>query len=266
MTHTTLEKLPFFFLAGCSKSASTWLWKCFLEHPEVYTPQPLDRINFFSIHYHEGLDWYQDFFKDHTSEKVLVDPTAEYLKSPFTAERIHDFRSDAKFIFVFRNPIDRAFSLWWHQKRKGHINYDFNDIFNRKGIGAFQPYDDLIASGFYLHWLQPYLRLFPENQIKVMIFDDLEKDPHAYVQEVFRFLEVDHEFVPSIVDSKVNMGIKPKGTESLTLRQRIKKWRAPESPYKLGMDEETRKKLRLIFQPENEKLANYLKKDLSFWT
>jgi hypothetical protein len=255
------SNLPNVFLAGCTKSASTWLWRCCVEHPEIFVPTSLDRINFFSIHYHKGFEWYKRYYEGVNGQKVIIDPTPEYIKDPFAAERIHKFRPDAKFIFVFRNPIDRAYSLWWHQKRKGRINYHFNDVLERKRIGSFPLYDDWLVSGFYLHWLQGFLNLFPREQIKVMIYEDLETDAQGFLQEVFEFLQVNKTFVPSITNTKVNVG---KKTET-SLFGNIKKLVRPTSPYESGMDEHIRQELQQIFEPHNQKLGNFLGKDLSFW-
>jgi hypothetical protein len=96
-----------------------------------------------------------------------------------------------------------------------------------------------------------------------MIFDDLENDPLGYIKEVFQFLNVDDTFVPSIIDTKVNTGIKVKETQSLV--QRAKGLLNPSNPYEAGMNEEIRSELRLIFEPQNKALGEYLDRDLSFW-
>lgn len=263
MTGSTIDNLPNAFLAGCTKCASTWLWNCFVEHPEIYAPTKLDRINFFSIHYHKGFEWYKQFFNDFNGEKIILDPTPEYIKDPLAPERIHKFRPDAKFIFVLRNPINRAYSLWWHQKRKGRINYNFNDVLERKQIGSFPLYDDWVVSGFYMHWLQGFLHLFPRENIKLMIYEDLEIDAGQFIQEVFDFLNVDKAFVPSIINTRVNVGKRKKTAPSLT--ESVKRLIKPTDEYESGMDEHIRNELRQIFEPHNQQLGDFLERDLSFW-
>ena len=57
------NKLPSFFLAGAQKCATTWLYECLKEHPEIYVPKQ-NITNFFNINYYKGFGWYQKWFQD----------------------------------------------------------------------------------------------------------------------------------------------------------------------------------------------------------
>lgn len=249
---------PFYFLAGCTKSATTWLWKCAVEHPEINVPVQLDRINFFTIHYQKGLDWYSDFFNSEDSHKVYFDPTPEYLKDPLAPKRIFEFRPDARFIFALRNPIDRAVSLWWHQRRKKRINFDFEDVFNRKGIGSFGLYDEWVVSGFYQLWIDNFLEYFPRENMKVMIYDDLQSDSKTYIQEFYRFLGVEENFVPSVLDSVVNPSNQHSVLSKLGFGTKVQK-------NVLEINDDLRQELQEIFEPHNRRLGEFLNRDLSIW-
>lgn len=39
--------LPNFIHVGAAKCASSWLWRVYQEHPDVYVPLHLDNVNFF---------------------------------------------------------------------------------------------------------------------------------------------------------------------------------------------------------------------------
>ena len=56
--------LPNFIHVGAAKCASSWLWRVYQEHPDVYVPLHLDNVNFFVADYHKGLDWYQETYFD----------------------------------------------------------------------------------------------------------------------------------------------------------------------------------------------------------
>lgn len=263
MTDFNDQNVPFYFMPGVTKSATTWLWKVFIEHPEVCTSHQLDRINFFSLHYQKGFDWYGAHFNFQSSHKLFLDPTPEYIKDPLAPERISRFRPDAKFIFTLRNPIERALSLWWHQKRKGRINYDFDDLFLRKNIGSFMLYDEWIISGFYMHWIDQYLKLFPAENIKIVLFDDLQTNPHGYAEEVFEFLNVDTSFKPSIIDTPQN--VSGRFGRSTSLRHRLKEKLDGRNSREFTLSAEMREELQQIFKPHNDKLSQYLNRDLSHW-
>jgi hypothetical protein len=48
----------------------------------------------------------------------------------------------------------------------------------------------------YAESLRRYLDLFPRSQLHVLLFDDLKRTQVEAVQSVYRFLEVDPDFVP----------------------------------------------------------------------
>lgn len=263
MTNFNNENIPFYFMPGVTKSATTWLWKIFQEHPEICTSHKLDRVNFFSLHYQKGFSWYEEHFNFQDSHKILLDPTPEYIKDPLAPERISQFRPDAKFIFTLRNPIDRAVSLWWHQKRKGRINYAFEDLFLRKNIGSFMLYDEWIISGFYMHWINKYLDFFPSENIKIMLYDDLQINPYAYAKEVFTFLKVDTEYRPSMIDIPQN--ISGAYGQSNSIRHRLKERLYGRKNDRFTLSEEMRSELQHIFKPHNMQLSQYLNRDLNHW-
>jgi hypothetical protein len=59
--------------------------------------------------------------------------------------------------------------------------------------------------GRYYGQLKRYFDLFPREQIHVFLFDDLKRDPLKTVQGIYRFLEVDAQFVPDF-DAPHNQG------------------------------------------------------------
>ena len=52
--------------------------------------------------------------------------------------------------------------------------------------------------------------LFPKENIKVLLFEDLIKDPIKTTQEIFTFLNVDNTFIPN-TNKKANVSAAPKG-------------------------------------------------------
>ncbi|MFB6225916.1 MAG: hypothetical protein ABEJ02_01030, partial [Candidatus Paceibacteria bacterium] len=54
--------------------------------------------------------------------------TTSYLYSEKVSSRIFATLPDVQLIFNLRNPVDRAFSHWWHGKSSGIWTYDFDEI------------------------------------------------------------------------------------------------------------------------------------------
>ena len=255
------------FLAGCQKTASTWLYHCFREHPDIFVPE-LDAIHYFTINHYRGLDWYHPYFGEAGSGQTLIDATPSYIRDPEAARRIFAYNPEAKLIFSLRNPIDRAFSHYWHQKRKGQVGYAFEDAINYRGVGNIDMFDNWIRAGMYIELLQPFLELFPKENIKVVWFEDLKKDPNAFIKEVFSFIGVDEAFVPNTVSEKRNAA-KASAKSSKGLKGRLKalvKGAPKPTEYELGMAPEVRQRLQEIYREPNRQLGEFFNKDLSHWT
>ena len=52
-----------------------------------------------------------------------------------------------------------------------------------------------MEKGFYYKQLKKYYDVFPKEQIKIILFEDMIKNPGEVTQEVFKFLGVDSSFI-----------------------------------------------------------------------
>ena len=52
-----------------------------------------------------------------------------------------------------------------------------------------------LSSGLYFQHLTRFYSRFPEEQVRVVLFEDLVCDVHALMADLFRFLDVDDSFV-----------------------------------------------------------------------
>jgi hypothetical protein len=267
-----------FFLVGCQKSATTWLHRCFREHPDIFVPEE-DELHYFDIHYDRGDDWYQHYYHESLGEKRLGDTTSSYIRSPYVPRRIADYNPDAQIIVSLRNPVERAFSHYWHERKKKKIAFEFEEIFSNYDL-----FESWIATGFYDEHLKRYYDHFDENQVLVLIFEDLREDSSSFIREVFSFLGVDPEFQPSVLDQTVNSAwyrlfgadrFKEKAINVLTepinvlsnsAAARMRDYFRPESEYERGMDAETRSRLQSIYRPHVSALEDQLGRSLKNWT
>lgn len=275
----TEENSPEFIIVGPSKAATTWVYECLKEHPEVYMPET-DSVNFFNMKYHKGLDWYQKFFQGAEENQIIGEETIFYIRNVHTPERIkEDLGEDTKLIFLLRNPVDRAFSHYWHEKKDGEIEFEFEDILENHDL-----FENWVMAGMYHTHIQRYLKHFDRENLKLMVFDDLVEDDEEFISEIFEFVGANPEYKPSYLDDKVNEAgvqwLKPYEVSKNFLRENLpenqvdnlrplhnffKKIATSKNEYEKGMDEEVRKELEKIFKKEVEALSEFLGRDLSDW-
>ena len=107
--------LPNFIIAGAEKSGTSSLLFYMSEHEDIFTPAKKE-IHFFDDgdNFNEGIDWYKQWFTGWSGEKAIGECTPIYMYFPECAQRIHDVYPEMKLIFILRNPVDRAYSNYWH--------------------------------------------------------------------------------------------------------------------------------------------------------
>ncbi|HUE84637.1 MAG TPA: sulfotransferase [Vicinamibacterales bacterium] len=121
-------KLPTFLIGGAQKSGTTTLHHYLSAHPDIFIPRRPQELHFFDFdpNYVRGVHWYASHFTSATPAHRAIGQTSPlYLYAPDAPERIAALLPDVKLIFIRRNPVDRAFSHYWHAIKKGRKTLDF---------------------------------------------------------------------------------------------------------------------------------------------
>ena len=190
--------LPNAFVGGAQKSGTTTLHRLLETHPQIFFPKRPQEIHFFDLEsaYRRGLGWYQGLFADWRGERVIAQTSPLYLYHPRVAERIAAVAPGARFLFLLRNPVDRAYSHYWHERRYGWESLPFEQALAaeperlRGGEEARRHYSYL-DRGRYAHQLARYLDRFPREQILVLLYDQLTADLAGLGARAAAFLGVD---------------------------------------------------------------------------
>lgn len=272
------NRLPDFIYAGTAKAASSWIYKCLYDHPEVLMPEQ-DTINYFNINYHREIEWYREFFSEYNDESMIGEASTGYLGSRAACQRIFETLSEVKLIFCLRNPVERAYSQWWHGYSHGYHNYEFEEVFQ-----SHPRYRHWVVPGFYNQHLRRFDELFSEDQIKVVFFDDLVEDDLSFIQDIYEYISVDADYVPEPIGKKENEA----GATGNPLYVRARGWVRNETPdwfentlkffwdpvrsivesrnqYEEGMDEDIRRQLEQVYLDDVRELSRRTSRDLDHW-
>ena len=111
-----------------------------------------------------------------------------YFASTEARRRIAETIPHAKIVFIFRNPVERAVSLYRLKVAYGIFRWSFRD--------ALRKDPELINSGLYWTQLAEWREFFPDEQLLVTIYDDLVGDPQAFVSRIAAFIGLPNVTVP----------------------------------------------------------------------
>jgi Sulfotransferase family len=295
--------MPNFLIIGAAKSGTTALYRYLRQHPQVYMSLTKE-TNFFAFEGQEvrfngpGDDKvsksaitiqkvYEEQFEAVSDEIAIGEASPWYLYSPQAAENIYRHVPDAKLIAVLRNPVDRAFSSYLHVVRDGRESLTFEEGLLAEEKRIAQGWEFIWhyqRAGFYTAQVERFLNLFPREQTRFYLYDDLLTDPDRFLRDVYEFLSLNTSFV---VDTSLKPNITgvPKSwlLGRLLLQPNPLKWPAKllvpkqlrrtlwhrmnqrllEKP---SLSRETRKKLLRNYKDDISSLQDLIGRDLSVWS
>lgn len=280
------------FIGGVQKSGTTSLHYFLSKHPDIFIPQIPEELHFFDIdeNYAKGLDWYRAFFSQWQGEPIVGQTSPLYIYQPEVPARIKNFNPDAKFIFILRNPIDRAYSHYWNSVRFGYETLSFEEALAQETVrinknSRFRRHYSYVDRGRYTKQLLRYYELFPRENILVLLFDQLKKSYIDIGDLCGQFLDIDPDkFVYSEEQKSVRNKAKiprfiflqrliSKQYEKLSRHEQfniplavqvIEKINYKDIKY-IPMKEETKLKLLAEFKNEIINLQELLDLDLKSW-
>lgn len=178
--------LPDFLCAGFRKAGTTWLFENLHCHPDIYLP-PYKNVRYFSQDFGQPLSSYAEHFKSGGQKKKGDFSNSYSSVSDRRINFIHTVMPNTKFIFLLRNPVERAWSEFVHSA-----------VSAERPVSSFSPEEILQslrsgtveAAGGYLALLDKWAAVYPEEQIFIGFYDDLSNDPQQLLTEIFTFLGV----------------------------------------------------------------------------
>lgn len=127
--------LPHFIIVGAQKAGTSALFKALVAHPKVVKGVAKE-IHFFDIQFHRGRLWYESCFPASApgGDETIVtgEATPYYLFHPHAPRRCAEVLPDVRLIALLRNPVDRAYSHYHHEVRRGRERLSFDEAIRQE--------------------------------------------------------------------------------------------------------------------------------------
>ena len=110
------------FIAGAQKSGTSSLSYYLEQHPSIKCHKPRE-ISYFVRDRAYEKDFpsvFQEYYQDGVGQDQLVlakSVDLAYIEK--AAQRLKEHSPDCKIVMALRDPIDRAYSAYWHMRREG---------------------------------------------------------------------------------------------------------------------------------------------------
>jgi Sulfotransferase family len=147
-------------------------------------------LNFFvaELNWPLGPEWYASHFSGRAS--VRGESSPHYTNRPRfegVAERMRSVVTDARLVYMVRDPIDRMLSHYLHNVGGGYDDRTLAEAFA-------DPESAYVTRSRYFFQLEPYLEEFGPERIEIVGREELKRDRPATLRRVFAFLGVDPGF------------------------------------------------------------------------
>lgn len=294
--------LPNFLVIGAGRSGTTSLHFYLDQHPDIFMsrmkspnffvsgdPMPPwegPRLRQMARHWVTSREGYEALFAGTRGETAIGEISPVYLQARKVPERIRTLCPQARLIAILRQPVDRAYSHFLGRRRDGlEDRAEFRIAVEQE---LSRPLPDDVAFGSYLgcsryhHFLEGYFRLFPKEQIRIYLFEELVEEPRELLSDLFDFLGVDPSWSPDTGEIHNPTGVirnpflRFLWTRSVGLRTGLRPYLplymrrfafralAPQLGKPL-LDPALREQLIDVFRADLARLEDLLDRDLSHW-
>jgi len=195
---------PNFFIVGAAKAGTSSLYHGLRQHPDIFMSYPKEPHHFTQVNPPHDLRWhfeghleperYLRLFEGSQGFPAIGEASTSYLCHPLVAQRIRQQVPEARIVISLRDPVERAYSHYLMHVREGIQNLGFYDALledMERTDEAWAISHFYVDKGRYASQVRRYLEVFGKERVKVVLFDDLKRDPGATVREVVRFLGLD---------------------------------------------------------------------------
>lgn len=128
---------PSLLVVGTQRGGTTSLFRALSQHPGFLGPLHRKGVHFFDVRYDRSPAWYVGHFPLKTTvakrERALRAPVVVgeaspyYMAHPLAASRIKELLPSVKVIALLRDPIERAYSAYTHERARGYEARSFEE-------------------------------------------------------------------------------------------------------------------------------------------
>ena len=267
--------LPNFLVIGAPRAGTTWIDENLRCHPDVFMPQKKE-LHFFDRYFGRGLSYYESFFAAWSGQKAVGEATPDYLHGVYSRNDIpaliNKCLPGVKLIACLRNPVERVYSRCWNSKAK----YDHSAELTFEEKLSAKP--EFIQEGFYFDQLAKFLELFPREDMRVLLYDDIRDHPGSFMKDVYEFIGVDPTIHTGFEHARINtaagkrnlaksklLWYVSRALSRANLHSAASRLSTFNSKLMPPMDPKTRQRLVEVYRESNRRLGELLNRDLSSW-
>lgn len=288
-----------FLCVGFEKAGTTTLDVILRQHSQINLPRIKETQYFYwNMKYKDSKELlWERYYTNKAGIYGAIEPEFEYYPKDIRKE----FGKDVKLLFIMRNPVNRLFSSYRMELRRGtrgmieqykekkSISSMFEQfvenhiVYNKRGNDKL-----FVERGKYMRVIKEFLNYFPRENMKFIIFEEFILNPQKYITEIQEFLGIPVEELDCNIrentGNRVSRNYGCACLNSLIVRLNFNLWTNKNCPISLyvklksffdkimkyttlevksQINIKTQKICEQFYREDKEELEKFLKKDLS---
>lgn len=250
--------LPNYLVAGSMRCGTSALFRGLVNHDDVFGARGKE-IHYFDRNYEKGPEWYATHFADHGGATAVGEGTPYLGDEPAMTRMVTDL-PEAKLIVILRQPVDRAYSHYWHNRRREREDRSFEEAFrtdlhSEEAIGPWMNYWRL---GKFATYLERLASAVDRDLIHVTFSEDLRDKREETLHAAWRHIGVDPRGGRMEVPPRTGFRKLIRSTKNAI------KGRTDDRSYP-PIDKSTRNELTEVYRDDILQLQDFVGRDLSYW-
>lgn len=196
---------PSVIFVGPTKCGTTWIDSYLRTRPEICLPQAQKETFFFDKCFERGSDWYAAQFgsQDGAQGGIGVEVAPSLFHKPHARDNLAATLPDAKIVIVYRDPLDRAVSHYFHYRKAGVPRMALTEM--------VRAHPDIVNAGRFRTHMAAWEAAFP-GQVFFLEYAMLKTDPKGFCDAVCAIVGIPPEdgLPEALMGQKVNAASIPR--------------------------------------------------------
>lgn len=202
-----------FCVVGFPKCGTTSFWDVLRDMEYIYLPKTKETYL---------MDWYKNvsqpeeflvrkYFNNVKENQVVGMVEPGFYLYPLEVKQL--LGDEIKIVFIVRNPTKALFSQFKMQTRTGSGGKGVETLYDRcnsceemftEYLQQKMKWQGLTPMNYFF-WIEQFYKLFPKEQIKVVIFEELIREPRSVMNSILEFLGIKGDYSSDTI-SHTNKG------------------------------------------------------------
>src|SRR4029077_6328745 len=192
-----------FVIGGTQKGGTSALDSFLRQHPEICMPTTRKELHFFDRE-EEDRDYkkyHRNFKPKKKQHRVVGEASPIYMYWETAPYRIWKYNPKMKWILALRNPVERAFSAWNMETKRGTEKLPFAEAIEkeperrRTALPLQHRVFSYVDRGFYAHQVRRLFNIFGEDNLLILLTEELRADHKNSLRKIFEFLKLESGFM-----------------------------------------------------------------------